>query len=220
MQHTIDTMSTTIKCLVFDFDNTIVKNVESTDFQILNIIKKYNPFTSDGQLLKIIQAATTDYEICEKLVPHCDIESVYAQILLFNMENVKKIYYSPQIIELILNLYNHYQLNIISGRDHSSLVYSLQKQGIKNYFKEIIGSDSNFKAKPSPDSLNYIINKYNFIPSEVVFIGDSITDYMAGNQAGCHFIHVSWYSRKMDSDTIVSCNTPQAFMDILTLFPQ
>ena len=208
-----------IKSLVFDFDNTIAKNVEPTDLLILNAVMKYNPCMDKKQLLAIIQDATTDYEICEKLIPAENIESIYTEILRFNLENAEKVFYSPEILKLISTLKNDYQLNIISGRDTFSLTHSLKKYGIEIFFEEIIGGNSGFEAKPSPESLNYIVNKYNFNPSEIVFVGDSMTDYLTAKAAGCHFIHISWYDKEIISnDEIISCHSPHSFMNILMSF--
>lgn len=204
-----------IKSIVFDFDNTIAKNVEPTDYLILNVVRKYNPHTCENQLLKVIQDATTDYEICEKLIPSSDRESVYNLILQFNMEMVEKVLYAPGVIKLISGLSNHYQLHIISSRDSSSLFYSLKREGIKDYFTEIIGGDSGFKAKPESESLNYIINRYKLDLSEVVFAGDSMNDYYAAMHTGCYFIHTGWYEREIDNREIISCNDPHLFTDII-----
>jgi HAD superfamily hydrolase (TIGR01509 family) len=207
-----------IKSLVFDFDNTIAKNVEPTDSLILDIVMKYNPHVDKKQLLAIIQDATTDCEICKKLVPAENIESVYSEILRFNLENAEKVFYSPEVLKLISALKIDYQLNIISGRDSFSLIYSLKKYGIESFFEEIIGGNSGFEVKPSPESLNYIVEKYNFNLSEVVFVGDSMTDYLTAKAAGCHFIHISWYNKEFSNDEIISCRNPFSFMDILMSF--
>ncbi|WP_304250950.1 HAD family hydrolase [Parabacteroides gordonii] len=204
-----------IKSIVFDFDNTIAKNVEPTDYLILNVVKKYNPHICENLLLKVIQNATTDYEICEKLIPSSDRESVYNLILRFNMEMVEKVLYAPEVIKLISVLSNHYQLHIISGRDRFSLLYSLKKEGIKDYFTEIIGGDSGFKAKPEPESLNYIINRYKLDISKVVFAGDSMNDYYTAMRAGCYFIHAGWYEKETDNCEIISCSDPHLFADII-----
>lgn len=204
-----------IKSVIFDFDNTIAKNVEPTDYLILDVVKKYNPHTDEDQLLKVIQDATMDYEICEKLIPSSDRECVYNQILCFNMEKVENVFYNPGVIKLISDLGNNYQLHIISGRDCFSLIHSLKKEGIKDYFTEIIGGDSGFKAKPSPESLNYIINHYKLDLSEVVYAGDSMNDYAAAKQAGCRFIQTGWYERDINNPEIISCYDPYLFADIV-----
>lgn len=205
-----------VKSLIFDFDNTIVKNTSPIDLHVLDVVKKYNKGTDEQQLLKTIRRATTNYQICQKLVPNEDIESVYKQILEINLENVKKAYYSPKIIDLILSLKDYYALHIVSGRDVFSLTYSLKEHKIDSCFVEIIGADSGFKAKPSPEALEFIINKYDFTSSQIIAIGDSHADYLAAKGAGCKFINACWYEgRDIIGDSVVSCYDIGSFMDVM-----
>ncbi|MDR2976542.1 MAG: HAD-IA family hydrolase [Streptococcaceae bacterium] len=69
---------------------------------------------------------------------------------------------------------------MISHRDHQ--VYSiLETAGIAKYFTEVVTSDNGFPRKPSPDSINYLIHKYQL--TNAVMIGDRPIDIEAGNAA-------------------------------------
>lgn len=207
-----------IKSLIFDFDNTIAKNIESTDLEILNIVKKWNKNKTDDFLIKVIKNATTDYQICEELIPFEEIEKSYQKILDLNLRKVKKVFYSPIFIELLLDLSSRFDLYIISGRDNRSLEFSLKEQGIYSYFTEVIGSDSGFKPKPSYEALVYLSEKYNIPTDHIVYIGDSKTDYEMAKKIKCKFIGVSWYGRSnIEGDNRYFCKTFSSFLEKLEI---
>lgn len=44
--------------------------------------------------------------------------------------------------------------------------------------------------KPQPKMLNDIMIFWGILPHETLFIGDSVSDMIAADDAGCHFLHV------------------------------
>lgn len=62
--------------------------------------------------------------------------------------------------------------------------------GLYGYFSDFITSQQGFERKPSPDAINYLINKYDMIHSETIMIGDRDLDLLAAKNAGisaCYF---------------------------------
>ncbi|GAB2026334.1 HAD-IA family hydrolase [Lactovum odontotermitis] len=70
---------------------------------------------------------------------------------------------------------------MISHRDNQVLSI-LKAAGIADDFTEVVTSDNGFPRKPAPDSINYLVNKYNL--TDAVMIGDRPIDIEAGNAAG------------------------------------
>lgn len=70
---------------------------------------------------------------------------------------------------------------VLSHRDDSTFKYLGE---LKNYFTEVITSQQNFARKPSPEALEYLINKYELDPKETVMVGDRPLDIEAGINAG------------------------------------
>lgn len=62
-----------------------------------------------------------------------------------------------------------------------------------NEFELVLGTEeSNFKHKPDPEILNYIMNELNIPKKETVIVGDSKTDIVAGKNAGIDTIAVTY----------------------------
>ena len=61
----------------------------------------------------------------------------------------------------------------------------LKDYKIDNKFIEVIHAfGSNFKRKPSSDSLNYLINKYDLDKNETYYVGDRPIDIECANNSG------------------------------------
>lgn len=61
---------------------------------------------------------------------------------------------------------------------------------LENYFTDIAGADLVANAKPSPDLIEYILNKNSLLKSDVVVVGDSMADLNMTKNADCKFLGV------------------------------
>ncbi len=77
---------------------------------------------------------------------------------------------------------------ILTHRTQQSTIEMLAKEGLNEYFVEIIGSEQPFTRKPNPTSLLYLMDKYQLDPVETVMIGDRKLDVDAGKNAGMQTI--------------------------------
>lgn len=59
----------------------------------------------------------------------------------------------------------------------------LKNIGLFDYFDEIVNSLNGFKRKPSPDGLNYLIDKYNLDKERTYYVGDRPIDIACANNA-------------------------------------
>ncbi len=76
--------------------------------------------------------------------------------------------------------------NYIYTHRGRSAIELLKKFDLINYFSDFVTKESNFKRKPHPEALLYLIEKNN-IPKELaLMIGDRDIDLQAGRNAGIH----------------------------------
>ena len=60
----------------------------------------------------------------------------------------------------------------------------LKQLGISSYFLEVVTSENNFKRKPNPEAINYLVKKYNLKTDETYNIGDRKLDIEAAYNSG------------------------------------
>ncbi len=67
-------------------------------------------------------------------------------------------------------------------------------------FQYVLGTEeSNFKHKPNPEIVNYIIEQLNVTKEETVIIGDSKSDIFTGKNAGIDTIAVTYGYDKLEN---------------------
>ena len=59
----------------------------------------------------------------------------------------------------------------------------LNNIGITSYFDEIVNSLNGFERKPSPDGLNYLLDKYHLDKENTYYVGDRPIDIRCANNA-------------------------------------
>jgi HAD superfamily hydrolase (TIGR01549 family) len=95
------------------------------------------------------------------------------------------------IEEVCKYIYTTNRKNYLLTHRGESSIELLKKYNLYNYFSESITSKHGFERKPSPEAINYLINKYNMVHSESIMIGDRDLDLLSGKNAGisaCYFI--------------------------------
>ncbi|KHD43905.1 HAD-IA family hydrolase [Streptococcus hongkongensis] len=70
---------------------------------------------------------------------------------------------------------------LVSHRDRQ-VIYLLSHANLLEYFTEVVTSEEGFKRKPDPESILYLINKYDI--TNALVIGDREIDKQAGQGAG------------------------------------
>ena len=78
---------------------------------------------------------------------------------------------------------------LVTHRDRESLDAMLLAYDFQSFFKEIISADDGYPPKPSPESFEYIIKKYDLPHNETCGVGDRDLDVLAANSAGISSIY-------------------------------
>lgn len=89
-----------------------------------------------------------------------------------NVENICKAIY---LSEKNNYLYTH--------RGESAITF-LKSYQLYGYFSDFITKENNFKRKPEPEALLYLLNKHDIDVNEAIMIGDRDIDMLAAKNAG------------------------------------
>ena len=75
-------------------------------------------------------------------------------------------------------------LAVVTNKPGKETEKILSQLGVREFFADVIGGDSDFPLKPEPDALLYLKQKYNVSDSQCWMIGDHYTDLESGRRAG------------------------------------
>ncbi len=88
-------------------------------------------------------------------------------------------------IELLDALHEEgYPLGIVSNKAYSSLQLGLRQWDMEKYFDVVLGIDDFEIAKPDPKGINDAFEKMAVQRGSSIYVGDAVTDIIAGQRAG------------------------------------
>jgi len=91
----------------------------------------------------------------------------------------------------------------------------LEKRQLTKYFDEIFGFNEVEKTKPDPEGLIKLMQKFKVNPNQCVFIGDMVTDILAGRAANIKTISIS--SGLVAKEKLINENPALIVNDIMEL---
>ncbi len=109
------------------------------------------------------------------------------------IESTKKINQVPVINlkKFFLNLKSrNLLLGVVTNDLEESTILQLKNNNIYDFFDYIVGSNSGYGAKPNPGQLNQFCKKFKIEPSNVIMVGDTIHDLIAGKKANMNTVGV------------------------------
>ncbi|EJA3295494.1 phosphoglycolate phosphatase [Vibrio vulnificus] len=78
-----------------------------------------------------------------------------------------------------------FTLALVTNKPSKFVPDVLQQLGIADYFVDVLGGDSFPEKKPNPIALNWLMEKHQIQPTEMLMVGDSKNDILAAKNAGC-----------------------------------
>ena len=186
----------TIKGFIFDLDETLIDSKDSIIeyhrrlFEFLGIEYKkehsYWFYTLPAE------------EISNRLFPDDKLRERAKEFRysfnpsdLFHMIKLK-----PGVPDILQQLKeNKYKIGLVTNRGISTRPL-LKNKDLTKYFDKIVPANEVPLNKPDPYPINYILDEWNILKEETVYIGDSEVDIECGNRAGVHTVTVG---RKFDN---------------------
>ena len=181
-----------IKAIILDFDGVIAESVhvKTEAFAEMycsygeDIVKKVvahhlrNGGVSRFEKFSTYHSIFLGVDLNEKQIK--ELSACFSDLV---MEKVIKAPYVPGAIEFIKNNYIKYDLYISSGTPENEMKEVAKRRNISSYFRDIYGS-----PEKKTEHVRKIINKHKYSSSEVVFIGDAMSDVQAAKENSIRFI--------------------------------
>ncbi|CAK0778260.1 HAD family hydrolase [uncultured Gammaproteobacteria bacterium] len=89
----------------------------------------------------------------------------------------------PGALEFLIEWAGRTPMFVASGTPDDELRSIVRRRGLERFFVEVHGS-----PRQKPEIINDLLQRHGLAASEVVFIGDSQTDYQAAHETGLRFV--------------------------------
>lgn len=181
---------------VFDMDGTFVNSIgDISDAMNRSLIRlgyapyeesKYQRMVGDGMRV-----------LCKRALPNNDERELEKLISLYKEDYLNNCCVKTLPYEGMVDLVSEIKTKgikaaILSNKPHAQVQEIVSKLFEKDLFDEVIGQSEAFPPKPEPSSLFYIMKKYDVLPQNTVYVGDSDVDVFLGKKAGVRTVGVEW----------------------------
>jgi phosphoglycolate phosphatase len=88
------------------------------------------------------------------------------------------------IATVLEELHSHARLAVLTNKPVAPSQRILRGLGLRDFFEDVIGGDSDFGRKPNPDGLIALMDRAGATSAETLMVGDSVTDLRTARAAG------------------------------------
>jgi phosphoglycolate phosphatase len=204
-----------IKLVAFDLDGTIGNTIPmcisafkkavtpyaSTELTEVVITKTFG-LSEEGMIKKIVgndwESALSDFYI------------IYEQLHILCPHPLNGI---KELIEELKG--NSIFVALITGKGEKSCAITLQQFGMEGYF-DTIATGSPVRNRKA-EAMSELLVDYNLHPSEMVYIGDDISDITACSEAGIVCLSAAWIASPSNIEKLEKENQENLFYSIESL---
>jgi len=181
-----------IKGLIFDLDGTLVDSLSIT-FDAFNhgITQLGGKRHTPHEIMSYF--GTGEDQIFTKILGADKAEAAYQSCRDYFEAHLGEMPLHNGIHELLDRaLSASIPLSIFTGRSWNTTEVILKHHGLLNRFITVVASDHVNSPKPSPEGLYLALSRMKLEPQEVLFVGDSPMDIIAGRAAGSQSVAALW----------------------------
>ena len=206
-----------VKSVIWDLDGTLFDSYDVIVESIYRVFQENNIAFSMDEIRKyalkfsinsLLKKMSETYGVSAE-----ELHKRYGEISRGEYLKIKPMPNAMEILEqLRLQGVKHY---VFTHRGRTTIPV-LENLGMRDYFLEILTSQSGFARKPDPEGLNYLICKYEMDRAHTFYVGDRSLDMECAANAGIQCI---LYAPK--NGVVSSCSVAdfvvEDLMDILKI---
>lgn len=170
--------------ILFDFDGVLINSEKYYSEIWVKILYKYKISFSDDQLIgKNNIQFLNQFNLNEKQKKEILIKKNMMEKDFFIKKKI-----DPLVYKMIDKVHRNFVLGIVSNNYIENIKSFLSGNEISNNFKLIIGQESNYTPKPSPESYLAAVNLLNLEKKDVIIVEDSQIGFSAAENAQIDYI--------------------------------
>jgi HAD superfamily hydrolase (TIGR01509 family) len=162
-----------LQCVIFDWTGVLVDEIDATGLAHIDTIHKLGGKETTLEYWKANIGADWEKFYFDRGVSHREANRAFEVFKreFHKYKDLVKPY--PGAIETLSFLKaSGLRLMVLSGQQRDVLIYSAKRYGLYDFFDLIVTSQDVPYIKTDPESLRYILRKFDLAPTETVYIED------------------------------------------------
>lgn len=178
-----------IKAIIFDVDDTLLNFSKYAVKEIKEITRILNLKPVEIEKINKLWGITIE-KIVEKMWGKKYVKKFKKEFI--KLQKNKRFPQNKYALHSVKELKEYYKIGAITSKPKALAKIHLKKAGFNiKYFSFINAAEDSKYNKPDPRVFSKPIKKLKLNPKEILYIGDSIFDYIAAKKAGLKFIAVT-----------------------------
>lgn len=186
-----------LKILIFDVDSVLVDVTRSYHRTIVDTVRYFTGCRvrrSQIHVWKNRSGYNDDWKLTADWIRSLGVHVPYRRVVrkfqqLYRGRNFNgNIAQERWLLERrrLKRLARRYELGVFSGRPRRELLHTLEKFGVRRYFRRIVALGDVKRSKPAPEGLLRILRGRE--PRTALYVGDNVDDALAARRAGVPFV--------------------------------
>lgn len=206
-----------VKGILFDYDGTIMDTaplIIASYRELFRLHRTVEEFDEQKQLA--VQGPSLK-EMFEKYFPGLDVEELITEYRTYQNAHVQELLRLFPDTKEVLDYFEEMgmPMGLVSSRKTDIMTYHLEFMVLKKYFSIVIGTDQVKKDKPDPEGILKACDLWKVDPKDCVYVGDSLTDILAGKAAGTYTIAV--VSNPKKEEALKQTNPDELVLELKSL---
>ncbi|AOR25004.1 HAD family hydrolase [Clostridium taeniosporum] len=204
------------KCILFDIDGTIIDTEKAVINSLQKLLKLEKGTTYPADELSFA-LGIPGFVALEKL-NILDIDNATKKWNEYLKEFYSDIKVFNGLKEVIEKLYeSNVKMGIVTSKTKQELIDDFYPFGLNNYFDYIVCADDTVQHKPEAEPILKCLELTKTIPSETIYIGDSIYDMQCAKNAGIDCALALWGAKNQDLNATIKLNNPKEILNIIKI---
>jgi HAD superfamily hydrolase (TIGR01549 family) len=202
------------KCVLFDIDGTILDTEKAVINSLQKLLKLEIGIEYSPDELSFVLGIPGAIALKRFDIP--DIEKSTQKWNQYLKEFYSEIRVFPDLEEIIKKIYSlKIKTGIVTSKTKQELIDDFHPFGLHNYFDFVVCADDTKKHKPEPEPILKCLELTKSIPSETIYIGDTIYDMQCADSAGIDFALALWGTKNPDLNATIKLSHPGEILDII-----
>lgn len=203
------------KAIIYDIDGTVLNTLNMNMYPLIKIIKEETG--EDWTFEDVLKFAPyPGMKVMEELQVK-DKEKTYARWVQYVNEYEEGATLYDGFEDVFKAFDGKIIQAVVSAKTTKQYQIDFVDKGLDQYMQFAILADDTDKHKPDPEPLFECLKRINVKPSEAIYIGDALSDYLASQNAHMDFGYAKWgsvSSKGIDEPTYIF-ETPLELLKLL-----